>query len=472
MAYFEHYTDPVSGSNMNGGSDASATPTYSASNGGWNSGTGVFTPTSGDPSLVVAPGQTANIYTDGSTTPVFAARVTAVNSTTITTSTTAKIGTAPGTVASGITITVGGAWKGPNGAVGWPLNQWAAALTNAAGNQPRLNMWNNAVYNITAPIVGVSGSGNFLVQGYSSVVGDGGIAVIDGGVSGAAYILFAGQVNNRFSHVVFRNNGGTGEASLVTGSGIDYFRCGFYNSRGNGLANGSSHVTECAAYNNNLSNTAGRYGFDTFSGSPSSYVRCVAYHNLGSNTSGFNTAGTTSFDGCISWQNGQHGFRMAGSVHARMTRCIAYYNGGTGLLIPVNSAYVIVDSSVFARNSLWGVDFNVNGAGGLRLMNNVFSTNTSGNVVVHPSKVFDELNTTTLANSVYPWLDPDNGDFRNVLGSVLGAGRGSYLFTEGGFSGAANTVAYPDIGLQSLAAGGGGGGGGGGGLSGGLSSPL
>lgn len=75
MAYTEFYTDYVSGNNMNGGSDAgSATVTYT--NGGWNSGTGVFTPASGNPSSAgVTVGQFASVYADGGTTPAFVGRI-------------------------------------------------------------------------------------------------------------------------------------------------------------------------------------------------------------------------------------------------------------------------------------------------------------------------------------------------------------------------------------------------------------
>src|SRR5512139_2727305 len=121
MAYTEFYCDPVNGSNLNAGSTTDAAAVYTATNGGWDSGTGVFTPAAGDPSATVSVGMFASVYLDAATVAVFVGRVTAVDSTTVTVSLTVKIGTAPATSANGRTIKVGGAWKGPNAAVNWPF---------------------------------------------------------------------------------------------------------------------------------------------------------------------------------------------------------------------------------------------------------------------------------------------------------------------------------------------------------------
>ena len=101
----------MNGGGLNSNGEPATSAVYSATNGGWNSGTGVFTPTSGNPSATVTVGDWANVFTDGSTTPVFIGRVTAVNATTVTVSTTAKSGTAPTTAGTGISINVGGERK-------------------------------------------------------------------------------------------------------------------------------------------------------------------------------------------------------------------------------------------------------------------------------------------------------------------------------------------------------------------------
>jgi hypothetical protein len=184
MAFTEFYCRS-GGSNMNGGglstgAEPSTAAAYSATNGGWSSTTGVFTPTSGNPSLSVTVGDFANVFTDGSTTPVFIGRVTAVNSTTVTVSTTAKSGTAPTTAGTGISINVGGAWKGPNGAVGFPYGFITNALTDSSTNRPRVNFKNDQTYSITAAMTHAN-NGPAKFQGYTTSAGDGGKATVDGG---------------------------------------------------------------------------------------------------------------------------------------------------------------------------------------------------------------------------------------------------------------------------------------------------
>src|SRR4051812_25946098 len=103
---FTEFTVRSGGSNLyagtlDGSAEASTTPLVSYTNGGWNSGTGVYTPASGNPvSAGVAVGQFASVYTDGSAAPTgFVGRIAAVSTTTITVSITAKSGTIPTTAA-------------------------------------------------------------------------------------------------------------------------------------------------------------------------------------------------------------------------------------------------------------------------------------------------------------------------------------------------------------------------------------
>jgi hypothetical protein len=112
----------------------------------------------------------------------FVGRVTARDASTITVSLTAVAGTPPADGTGDRTLKIGGVWKGPNGAEEFPVGFIAATLTNAAGDTPRVNLKNNAQYDITAAMGG-TGQGPICWQGYSSTVGDGGRAIIDGGTS-------------------------------------------------------------------------------------------------------------------------------------------------------------------------------------------------------------------------------------------------------------------------------------------------
>jgi len=92
MAYTEFYCDASAGSNLNGGSPIGSPYPLTYTNGNWNSGTGVFTVASGNPSTDgVQAGDFAAVYLDGASAPTgYVGRVTGVTSTTITVSTSAR----------------------------------------------------------------------------------------------------------------------------------------------------------------------------------------------------------------------------------------------------------------------------------------------------------------------------------------------------------------------------------------------
>ena len=126
------------GSNLNAGTrtgnstEPGTSADFTYASGSWVSSTGVFTVASGNPSTDgVAVGDFASVYADGASVTTLVGRVTAVSSTTVTVSTTAKTGTTTdGT--SNRTLRIGGAWQGPNGASGFPLNFLTNACTNSS----------------------------------------------------------------------------------------------------------------------------------------------------------------------------------------------------------------------------------------------------------------------------------------------------------------------------------------------------
>lgn len=437
---------------MNGGFLASngepaTTPVYSATNGGWNSATGVFTPTSGDPSASVTVGDGAHVFTDGSTTPTFVGRVTAVDSTTITVSTTAKAGTAPTTAGSGISINVGGAWAGPSGTSGFPFNFATGALKNAAGDQLRVNLKDDTTYSITAAISHTV-IGPVTFQGYTTTFGDGGRANIDGGTSGASYTLLtlsgSGVAYTVLADLEFSNNGATGSATLVNASAdarAGVFRCVFRDSRGSGLL--ANFAERCEAYACNKSNTSNIGAFQTAASGPT-FNRCVAHDNSGSNTAGFYTQhNAPTFTRCIADSNGGSGFRINNVAGWRIDSCDAYSNGSHGLeqLSLPGPGWVI--NSNFVANGGYGVSVN-SGAQGV-LLNCGFGSgtaaNTSGSTTGTGGML--ESGTVTYTADTTPWADPANGDFRITSTQAKGTGAGGFLQTQSGYGG---TVGYPDIG--------------------------
>jgi hypothetical protein len=454
MAFQEVYCDFSSGSNLNGGYPATggAYPiTYT--NGGWNSGTGVFTPAAGDPAAEgVTVGDLASVYNDGASVGVFIGRVTARTSTTITVSTTAKIGTAPSTNATARTIKVGGTLKGPNAASGFPLNLIAGTLTDASGNTPRVNLKNTANYDITANIA-ASGAGPWRLEGMTSSPGDGGRAIIDGGTSGASYILLTtSNINIDLVGITGQNNGATGSASIFSISQGNFLhRCVASNSRGNGFTftGDPSTVVECEAFACNASNTANKAGFES-TVDRITYVRCIAHDNTGSNTRGFYTTQGAEFIDCIADTNGSDGFyTSAGFDFTRFIGCDSYNNGGDGIeLANVSTAYLYLENCNLIDNGGWGINGSGAGARNGAVINCGFgagtAANTSGTTTGLKSMV--ESGSVTYGSNVVPYVDAPNGDFR-VNVSAAHAGRGTFTQTAASYAG---TVGYPNIGAAQV----------------------
>ncbi len=442
---------------MNGGSSASGAATYSATNGGWNSGTGVFTPTAGNPSLSVTVGQTANVYVDGATTPVFIGRVTNVSSTTVTVSLTAASGTAPSTSATARSIKVGGVWKGPNGAVFFPFDFITNALTNASSDPPRVNFKNAATYNITAAMTHSNG-GQITFQGYTSSAGDGGRATFDGGTSGASYALLTVSGNLcRFVDLIFQNNGASGSASGFTVS-ADRTLCDrlvAHAVRGAGFRVDSSIrpivFRECEAYACNQSNTANLGGFvSNASAGAVLFLRCVAHDNTGGNNNGFvsddGSVNQVAFIDCVADTNGASGILMVNNaaVGSLVSGCTLYNNGGDGVLVQIAAVFV-VENCVFVSNAGYGLNYTgtvVSPA----VTSNAFLSNTSG-----PT---NGINASYVTGSVTlsgdPFVDAANGDFdlNSTAGAgaaCRGAGRGSFTQTAASYTG---TLSVPDIGAS------------------------
>jgi hypothetical protein len=457
VAFTEWYCES-GGSNLNGGSNAGAVK-LTFTNGGYNATTHVFTATGADLS-VIAVGDFASVYLDGASAPTaFIGRVTAVDDTLdLITLGAARIGTEPGTAASGVTIKVGGAWLGPTGASGFPFNFMTNAAVNAAADTVRVNFKNDATYSITAAIT-ISNNGLFRWEGYTTTVGDGGRAIIDGGATGTSFTLLnANGGDSEFKALIFQNNGDTGTSDgVVTGSAVTrivFYNCVFHNLRGSGLSFGNSGgqtAVECEAYLCNGSNAASKGGFNTSVSSV--YVRCVSHDNAGSNGIGFRVSigannSMTTFERCISDTNGSDGFNVGGGSTSSvlMMNCESYNNTGDGIDMSntASMAAQIINCNL-VKNGGWGINGSGSGTRAGEVTNCGFGAgtqaNTSGTTTGLKSMV--ESGSVTYAADVTPWLDPANGDFRINLAAAKGAGRGAFTQTQASYTGA---VGYPDIG--------------------------
>ncbi len=464
MATFTNFCCRSGGSNLNAGTRTGDTTvpgtgafkTYAS--GSWVAATGVFTVASGDPaSDGVAVGDFASVYPDAATVTPFVGRVTARDATTITVSLTAKMGTAPVLGVSNTTLTVGGAWLGPNGASGFPWNLITSTLTNSTGNIPRINMMNDATYSITTAITNAL-AGPYLIQGFTAAYNDGGRFILDGGSAGASYVLFTPSGTGACAiDGIFQNNGATGSATGVSWNGNYVYRCVFHNFRGRGLFLGN-HVMaiECEAYACNQSNTASIGAFDAGDRGANVFLRCIAHDNAGSNVSGFFFG--NNFDAkvveCISETNGKYGFHFTSTAFHSLVNCDAYSNVSDGLFYNAASSSVsglYVENCNFVKNGGWGI--NVSLADTTAFLNALVvncgfgsgtQVNTSGTTNL-PTTAF-EIGSITYASGVTPWNAPTTGDFRITLPAAWAAGRGAFTETQTSYTG---TIGYPDIGAVS-----------------------
>jgi hypothetical protein len=460
MAFTEYYCQN-GGSNLNAGSTTNNTAAYTSVNGNWDFTNKIFTPVDGStPASTVSVGDFASVFLDAATVTAYIGRVITVAAGAngaITLSGSAFSGTAPATGATGRTVKVGGAWKGPNGASVFPFgSQNYANLTNIAGNPLRLNIKNDQTYSITAALGGAPGFE--WVQGYSSTLGDGGRATFDGGTTTIAILNPGGQTTSWIADLILKSSATAGSNAIVlnVSSGTKFYRVTVMGGRGSGFQIGgtASKFIECEAYDNNKSNTAGNAGFLTTVSSMSFY-RCIAAGNSGSNTDGFryNTGSDIRISQCVSFNNGRHGFALAANSNSiqEITNCDAYNNGGDGVnnTLTTTVSYLLMENCNLIKNTGYGVNsalttgnwhglINNCGFGSGTMQNGSGATNNLSNVIVSGSVTYEA--------NVNPYNDPANGDFRLVATNTrlhLGTGRGTFTETQGGFAG---TVGYPDVG--------------------------
>lgn len=439
MAYTEFFSRS-GGSNLNGGglasnAEPSTTAAYTSTNGNWSTTTHQFTPTDGStPASSVTVGDWASIYIDGASVAVCCARVTVVAAGAngaITVSSTALAGTFPTTSATTRSIKVGGAWLGPNAGSGFPMTLSSLnSLKDANSDQPRINFKNDATYSITAAI---SAPGSAIIfQGYTSTSGDGGKAILDGGTSGASYVILTLNGTAVLRDFILRNNGASG-----TSSGLNMLAAGMldrvvvHDVRGTGIGTTGGTLLECEVYNVNQSNTGGLYGISM----AGKAVRCIAHDNPGS-TSGFNSTGVLI--DCIADTNGSSGFSFS-TNDATANGCVAYNNGGAGFFVGGGGGPYWFENCIAANNGTYGLNFNTNLP--VVTYNMAYYSNTTAPTIYAAGSSVTELGTITLTSA--PFVDAPNGDFRPNTTETQNSGRGAFTQTASSYGG---TTGFPDVG--------------------------
>lgn len=439
------------GSNLNAGTrtgnstepGTAAFKTYVS--GTWVQATRTFTPAGGaNPTADgIAVGDFVSIYPDAATVSPYIARITTVGATTFVTSATISIGTAPVDGALVTSASIGGAWKGPNGAEAFPLNIFSEALV--VTNNPRLNMKNDAAYSISAAIT--NSQTGWVLQGYTTSFGDGGRANIDGGGNNITPLYTASGANCIIRNMIFSNvtvAAGTGTGLRIAASRISVVGCVVHDVRGIGyLSDVASQFVECEAYNCNLSNTAATAGFKC-ADAGCIYIRCIAHDNgaSGTNSPGFNaTLAPVSWINCISDTNFGPGFSVNAVGSNLLSGCNAYANNSDGLVFTNATTNIYIENCNFVSNAGYGI----NGGSSRPVCvqyNNGYYNNTSGTTTFGATALQDDSG--DVANyGAEPWSAASTGDFRITLTAAKGAGRGTYTETATSYTG---TIGYPDIG--------------------------
>ncbi len=459
MAYTEFYCQ-TTGSNLNSGSTTSDSASLTYASGTWVSSTGVFTVASGNPSGDgVLVGDFVSVYPDANTETAFVGQVTARTTTDITVSLTIKSGTSPVDGTTNTTLKVGGAWQGPNGASAFPFGFAAGTMIGSGTNTPRINFKGGTNYAITAAMIHSGLNGIITSQGYTTTVGDGGMAVIDGGTSGTAYILLKlSGTNMGLINLQFQNNGASGTAAGVLLSGSENFvhRCLFRDLRGSGIdVTGPNMIDSCEAYRCNQSNNSISAGFSIRT-SGSQCWRSFSHHHTGTNGNGYECDGGITLAFCIAANNSGSGMNSTGDVQSSVHNCTFYNNTFDGINFTGaagtagDALCVSLVNNLFIKNGRYAINlsspsaFYLNG----QIRGNVFGAGTQANVSGDVrSSITGAIiaNNVSLASNEDPFVSSSTGDFRITSADAKGVGYGYFMqtYTDATWTG---TVSYPDAG--------------------------
>lgn len=451
MAFTNFYVQ-TTGSNLNSGSTNTDTSTFTYASGNWVASTGVFTVASGNPSSDgVAVGDFASVYANGSTATGFVGRVTARDTTTITVSLTAKSGTAPTDGTGDRTLKIGGAWAGMSGSVSFPFGFVQSTMVDTSNNPNKI--WIKGTYNVTAAMTHAN-VGPTWFEGYTTTIGDEGEFTIDGGTSGASYVVLTFGANVLgLANFIIKNNGATGSADLmsVTGNSCSLRNGSLFNARRCVLrATGNIKVCELEGYNGNISNSAG-FGVFSFATAGSSIERVVCHSsNNGANNIGIVLDTSLNLIDCIVFDIQGYGISSNGDTNQSFYNLTIhntgnhnfYFSGGSQVM---SSSFT---NCAFFKSGGYGIFYRTGGALGHigNMLNCVFGSgtegHTSGNYNEGLGQAMMSIGEITYTANQTPWTSPTTGDFSITSALLKGTGRGKYRITKAGLT---QPTSYRDI---------------------------
>jgi hypothetical protein len=446
---FTNFCCRSGGSNLNAGTrtgnttepGTSADFTYTAGN---SNGTSVFTVASGNPQTDgVAVGDWGSVYLNAATTTAFIGRVTAVSTTTITFSTSAKSGSFPASGTGTVTCKIGGAWKGPNGFDTFPFAFIRNTTINGNAYPVRINLKNDATYSISTTLSYTNGD-SVCMEGYSSSYGDSNLAVIDIGTSSSTILNF--NAAGKIKCVKFTCSATSGSNNGITMNtlGAVLEKCVVTGARGSGIGAGTIiDIIGCELYGNNTSNSVST-GAITVTGNGVSIKNCIIHDNTGSNNSGIYATSAFYVFNTIFDTNTLNGIRLgSGFTYFSVFNCDFYNNGGSGIDFNSTAGVGIIRNSNFIKNGGYGIN-STNLAYTTDVVNCGFGAGTMANTSGQTNgNAINAVGSITYQTDISPYMDAANGDFRIKLTESMNSGFNDYVQQASSYSG---VVGCPSVG--------------------------
>lgn len=328
---------------------------------------------------------------------------------------------------------------------------WAQVLLHLAAGI-RVNLKNDATYDLSAGAVTISTAGPWIMQGYTTTAGDLGKATLDNGTATTDMLTISGGPACLRDLILSSSaTSGNGDGLRMTGYSFVVERVvakGWYN---NGLeCTVPGEFIQCETYDCCKSGAV-TAGFALLSSS-GLCTRCISHdHNTGDTDAyGFYivsaAAGMWVLDHCVADTVGGAGFVFTSrSQFYILHHCDAYNCGVDGFLLAVTGGYIPCTHLENCNSiSNTGHGYQTNTATSLMLLEKCGSYNNAARLS-DAGKILDENAVTYVA---VPYDDAPNGNFTlDIVNGVAGRTTAQCGFTQTqGYSGA--TTPQRDLGAS------------------------
>jgi hypothetical protein len=403
----------TTGSNLNAGSTLADNPVYSSTSGNFD-GTSIYTPTDGQTtSSLVNVGDWASIFPTANTTTPYVAQVTNVGAGvngTITVSTTAKFGTAPGAVAC--KCRTGGAWADFG-----MLAAGVALNTGTVAQSTRINLKAGTYSNgATGRNFGLIGTATtpLMWRGYKTTIGD--QEFNNAAVAGTdipAYTSTTGQVTQGTAagYQIFQNIDFSGAAT--GGNGFWVCSAGYTTFYGCRITNIASNANSSAIQM-------------TSNGSAARFIRCkLTATTTATRCVYVNAAVYAQFYGC-DVIGGIQGIEQAGGATATIIKHVIL-EGQTGDAIKLTTNALIDGATIYNPGGN-GINITVVSGNSVPIINcYIEGVTTVGKAGINNTSGTSSINVIDIGNAFYNCVNNRLGITENFYMADVGSLAASAL---------------------------------------------